>query len=479
MNAQSAQAEQSVNPRKIFFDRIAFERGNWKSKNAYYHDAVERFVAENVQNAASVLEIGCGPGDLLAKLKAGRRLGVDFSEAMILEARRNYPGVDFITAEAEDLPLKECFDCVILSDTIGLLPDVQKVFEEVRRVLDPKGRVVITYYNFLWEPLLDLAEKLGFKMPQPAQNWLPLEDIRNLLHLAGFEVIKKGYRLLLPVKIPLLSTLCNRFLAKLPLIEKLCLVEWLIAKPISEPRDPNSVRVSVIIPCRNERDNIEPAVRRTPGFGEACELIFVDGNSTDGTLEEIARMQAEFPERAIRLVRQGTPKGKCDAVQKGFEAAQGELLMILDADLTVPPEDLPKFFSAIVQGKGEFINGTRLVYPMEKQAMRFLNLLGNKFFGMAFSYLLEQRFSDTLCGTKVLWKRDYEKIKAGRAYFGDFDPFGDFDLIFGAARQNLKIIELPVRYRERVYGVTKIRRFTHGWLLLKMCWVAARKIKFV
>lgn len=479
MNVQSAPPELSVNPRRIFFDRIAFERGKWKSKNAYYHDAVERFVAENVENAASVLEIGCGPGDLLAKLKAGRRLGVDFSEAMILEAQRNYPGVDFIAAEAEDLPLKERFDCVILSDTIGLLPDVQKVFEEVRRVLDPKGRVVITYYNFLWEPLLDLAEKLGFKMPQPAQNWLPLDDIRNLLHLAGFEVIKKGYRLLLPVKIPLLSTFFNRFLAKLPLIEKLCLVEWLIAKPVSEARDPKSVSVSVIIPCRNERDNIEPAVRRTPALGEACELIFVDGNSTDGTLEEIARMQAEFPERPIRLIRQGTPKGKCDAVQKGFEAAQGELLMILDADLTVPPEDLPKFFNAIVQGKGEFINGTRLVYPMEKQAMRFLNLLGNKFFGMAFSYLLEQRFSDTLCGTKVLWKRDYEKIKAGRAYFGDFDPFGDFDLIFGAARQNLKIIELPVRYRERVYGVTKIRRFTHGWLLLKMCWVAARKIKFV
>jgi glycosyltransferase involved in cell wall biosynthesis len=179
----------------------------------------------------------------------------------------------------------------------------------------------------------------------------------------------------------------------------------------------------------------------------------------------------------ITLLHQGDGIGKGDAVRKGFAAATGDVLMILDADLTVPPEDLPKFFEALTSGKGEFINGTRLVYPMERQAMRTLNHLGNKFFSLAFTWLLEQRFRDTLCGTKVLFRRDYERIAANRHYFGDFDPFGDFDLIFGASRLNLRIVEVPVRYRERTYGVTNISRFRHGWLLLRMCLVAFRKLK--
>jgi hypothetical protein len=153
--------------------------------------------------------------------------------------------------------------------------------------------------------------------------------------------------------------------------------------------------------------------------------------------------------------------------------------MILDADLSVPPEDLTKFFDAIADGKGEFINGSRMVYPMEEGAMRFLNYLGNKFFSRAFTYLLEQRLRDTLCGTKVLWRTDYERIAAGRSYFGDFDPFGDFDLLFGATKLNLKIVEIPVHYRDRTYGTTQISRFQHGWLLLKMTIFALRRIKWI
>jgi glycosyltransferase involved in cell wall biosynthesis len=271
----------------------------------------------------------------------------------------------------------------------------------------------------------------------------------------------------------------NRVVAKLPFIERLCLMEWIVAKPVSKPKDLKALSCSVIVPCRNERDNIEKAIIRTPDMGREMEFIFVDGRSNDGTVEEIERVIKQFPAKKIKLLHQPEPKGKYDAVKIGFDAAQGDVLMILDADLTVPPEDLPKFFNALSEGKGEFINGTRMVYPMEKEAMRLLNLFGNKFFGMAFSYLLEQRFSDTLCGTKVFTKKNYERIKTGRKYFGDFDPFGDFDMIFGASKLDLKIVDLPIRYRERVYGTTKIRRFFHGWLLLKMCAVAMRKLKFI
>ena len=214
-------------------------------------------------------------------------------------------------------------------------------------------------------------------------------------------------------------------------------------------------------------------------MGRHTELIFVEGNSTDDTWDEIQRITSLYAgQYDIKCIQQDG-KGKGDAVRKGFEMATGDILMILDADMTVPPEDLPKFFQAIATGKGEYINGTRLVYPMEKEAMRTLNLLGNRFFSIAFSWLLNQRIKDTLCGTKVLSKSNYERLQINRAYFGDFDPFGDFDLIFGSAKLNLKFVEVPIRYRARTYGETNISRFKHGWLLLKMMFFALNKIKFV
>jgi glycosyltransferase involved in cell wall biosynthesis len=213
-------------------------------------------------------------------------------------------------------------------------------------------------------------------------------------------------------------------------------------------------------------------------MGRGTELVFVEGHSSDDTYFVIEREIASHPERQCQLLRQ-TGSGKGDAVRLGFDQARGEVLMILDADLTVAPEDLPRFLRALQSGKGDFINGVRLVYPMEKQAMRFFNLLGNKFFSLAFSWLLGQSVKDTLCGTKALWAADYRRIAAQRAYFGDFDPFGDFDLLFGAARLNLKIVDLPVRYRERTYGTTNIERWRHGALLLRMVLFAARRMKFI
>jgi hypothetical protein len=354
---------------------------------------------------------------------------------------------------------------------------VQQAFEELISVTSPDSRVVITYYNYLWEPVLKGAEFFRLKMRSPIQNWLPLSAIENLLYLAGFEVVKKGYRFLIPKRIPVLSSFCNRYLAKLPVLRHLCLTEVLIARKLPVPRQ-DLPSCTVVIPCRNEKGNIEDAFRRVPELGSDTEIIFIDGNSEDGTVPEIRRCVAEYPEQSVTLLLQGDGVGKGDAVRKAFEAAKKDILMILDADLTVPPEELPKFYQALVQGKGDFINGSRLVYPMESQAMRFLNLLGNKFFSLAFTYLLEQQIRDTLCGTKVLYRRDYERIAANRHYFGDFDPFGDFDLLFGASKLNLKIVEIPLRYRDRTYGTTQISRFSHGLLLLRMTLFAMRKIKF-
>ncbi len=480
------------------FDRIALERDLWKEKNRYYYENVEGFLSFLIPENRSVLEIGCGTGDLLVRLNPLRGRGIDFSTEMIKIAKEKYPKSDFpnITfsvGDAEDININEKFEYVVLSDVIGEFTDIWMAFRNLRNVTDKGSRIIITYFNALWEPLLRLAEKMGAKMPQDYQNWLSLDDIQNLLELNGFEIISKGYRLLFPKKVPLLSTFLNRIVAKLPFIRKLCLVVYIVARPSGKPPADRREKysVTVVVPCRNERGNIRPAIERIPMMGSHTEILFVDGNSNDGTVEEIESLMEEFRDsRDIKLIHQIPPGsgegadhgkmlklGKGDAVRKGFAAASGDILMILDADLTVPPEDLPKFLLALVEGHGEFINGTRLVYPMEKEAMRSLNKIGNKFFSLLFTWLLDQRVKDTLCGTKVLFKKDYEKIAAGREYFGDFDPFGDFDLLFGAAKQNLKIVEVPIRYRERTYGEIKIQRFRHGMLLLKMSFIAMMKLK--
>ena len=463
----------------MYFDRQAPERDRWKRKNRYYHEYIEKLCRFHVPPGSDVLEIGSGTGDLLNALQPARGVGVDISPAMTEIASRKFPHLTFRVGNAEDLPLTEKFDYIILSDVIGYIPDVQKAFGELRKITHPRTRIIVTYFNYLWEPILRLGERFGAKMPQPEQSWLSQLDIENLLALVGYECIRKEYKLLLPKRIPLLSTLCNKVLVNLPVFWKMSLVQLLIAREVGVPRQEAEFSCTVVVPSRNERGNIEDAVRRIPNLGRHTEIIFVEGNSADGTEEEIRRVIAAYPEKDIRLVPQGNGRGKGDAVRKGFDAASGDILMILDADLTVPPEDLPKFFQVIASGKGEFLNGSRLVYPMQDHAMRFLNTLGNKFFSLAFTYLLEQRFKDTLCGTKVLFRKDYERIAAGRHDFGVFDPFGDFDLIFGAAKLDLKIVEIPVRYQQRTYGTTQISRFRHGWMLLKMCVFAMRKIKFV
>jgi hypothetical protein len=431
-----------------------------------------------IPSNSSIIEIGCGTGATLAALNPARGLGIDISSQMIDAARKNFPNLQFEVGDMEALQIEEKFDYILLTETIGHVDDIQLALRQLHKVSKPDTRVIIIYYNYLWEPVLKFAEAVGLRMRHLLQHWLPLDSIENLLYLNDFEVIKKGYRFLLPIYLPIVSSFFNKVMANLPFFWKLSLVEIIIARPGGYRKLREDVSCSVIVPCRNEKGNIEQAVLRIPDMGKHTEIIFVEGNSQDGTLEECKRIQVKYPQRDITvLVQDG--KGKGDAVRKGFSHAKNDVLMILDADLTVPPEDLPKFFDAIVSGKGEFINGSRLVYQMEKEAMRFLNLLGNKFFSKIFTYLLEQHIRDTLCGTKVLWREDYKKIIAGRNYFGDFDPFGDFDLLFGAAKLNLKIVEIPIRYRERTYGTTQINRFRHGFLLLKMTLFAFKKIKFI
>ena len=460
-----------------YFDREAHARDKWRAKNWYYHHTLQKLFRFFIPENETVLELGAATGDLLASLRPSRGVGVDISERMSEAAGQKYPRLEWRVGDAAELSLGEKFDYVVASDLIGYLDDVERFFTGLSRVSHGRTRVVITAYNYFWEPVLRLAEFFHLKSRQPLQNWLSARDVENMLWLGGFEVVGCGKKMIMPVYIPFLSEFLNEFVANLPLVSSLGLIQYFVARPL--PREKKEYSVSIIIPARNEKGNIEQAILRTPNFGAYQEIIFIEGGSSDGTWEEIERAARMYAgKKNVRYAKQ-KGKGKGDAVRKGFEMAEGEILMILDADLTVHPEDLPKFYNAISSGKGEFINGSRLVYQLEQDSMRILNIIGNKFFSLMFSWLLGQRIKDTLCGTKVLFKKDYEKIAASRGYFGNFDPFGDFDLLFGAAKLNLKIVEIPVRYQARVYGSTNIQRWKHGWLLLKMTLFAMRKIKFI
>jgi SAM-dependent methyltransferase len=465
-----------------YFERTSQRRIVWEKRNRFYHRSLEKYFSFKIPVGSRVLEIGCGTGDLLAAVKPAFGVGVDFSEKMIGIATSRYPDLNFRIHDIEEVSFidkldqsEQQFDYIILSDLLHVLWDVQKTLNNLKKFCHPSSRIIISNYNFLWEPVLKLGESIGLKQKSFNSNWLSYNDIVNLLEIEGFQVVTDSQKLLIPKYIPLLNFVFNKILVNLPLINHLGLITIMTARIENNKRKEYSV--SIIVPARNEKGNIPGAIARTPEFGLSQEFIFVEGHSSDGTYDEMIRVCSTFPDKNIKVLKQ-KGKGKGDAVREGFEAATGDILMILDADLTTPPEDLPKFYNAIADGKGEFINGCRMVYPMEKEAMRFLNLLGNKFFSLFFSYLLGQRLKDTLCGTKVLFKEDYEKIKANRSYFGDFDPFGDFDLLFGAAKLNLKIVEIMVRYKERQYGFTQISRFKHGLLLLKMSMFAAVKLKF-
>ena len=450
--------------------------------NRTYYQDLHRIHRLLVPERSRILQIGCGNGDLLASLNPDVGVGIESNPALAAAAQERHQDLKIHQIDAgiisqQALNNPGTFDVIVLTNILNTLPDVQDLLQRLEAFCHERTRLVISFHNWLWQPALKAAEKAGLRQQQPPESWLTPNDVRNLLDLSGWEVLKSGHRCLLPRHIPLLTPLLNRWGSQLPLLEQLGLTHWMVARPIrQQPQQPS---VSVVIPARNEAGNIAAAIDRLPPLGSSTEVIFVEGHSSDHTWDEIQRVCSTYTGPMQLRCFQQTGKGKANAVWLGFEEAKGDILIILDADLTVRPEDLPRFIEALAIGRGEFVNGCRLVYPRSDAAMPPLNTAANRTFAALFSWLLRQRLKDTLCGTKAIWKKDYENLKRGRAYFGDFDPFGDFDLLFGASKLNLKIVEVPVRYQERTYGSSNIAHVKEGLILARMCAYAARKLRFI
>ncbi len=487
MNVESARREPA---RQIYLDSLrqrikekynysAPHRQKQVDRHRYYYNHIKKILQFLVEPNRRVLQIRSDTGGLLAAVNPCYGVGLDISENLASLAKEKYPKYDFRVWVPEKIDLDEKFDYILLINAAGDIVDVERLFNELQKVSTPQTRVIIINYNYLWEPVMRTVQFLRLKSSQLPQNWLSTADINNLLYLSNFESVRMYKSLLLPVYIPLISTLFNKFLGHLPVLEYFDFIQTVVARPKPVTGRKEGFSVSVVLPCRNEKGNIEEAVKRMPAMGSHTEIIFVDDKSTDGTGDEVRRVIRNYPDYDIKCL-EGPGIAKAEAVWAGFRAASGDILMILDGDLSVMPEELPFFYKALVEGKGEFINGSRLVYPQQKEAMRFLNIYGNKMFSVVFSYLLGQRVKDTLCGTKVLWRKDFDKIKPFIGTWGLRDKWGDYDLMFGAARLGLRIVDCPVHYCMRTYGQTKMtRRFSHAWHMLKMCICAAGKLRFL
>jgi hypothetical protein len=457
---------------RAFFNNLASRRARDAKRHRTYYRDRERWLQAFLAHSVSIIEPGCGTGLSISTLPQSKKAGFDFAEEMVATAKTSDNSTDYFVDNLLHLQHRETYDYVLLLDTVNFLSEVQVAFQNIRSNLcHDRTRLILTYYNFLWQPLFLVGEFLGWKTKFPEQNWLNSHDLENLLTLSGFEVVQESQRVLCPVGIPLLEPLCNRFLVSLPFLRSLALVKVIVARPIGFPRKEYSV--TVLSAMRNEKGNVQRIADAMPAMGLETEVVFIEGHSTDGTWEEIQRIEkAHHGSVKIKGVKQ-SGKGKGNALHDGVAASSGEILFIYDGDFTVHPTELQKLYDVFAEGRAEFINASRLVYPMQEGAMRLLNIMGNKIFSSIFSWLFSQRLVDVLSPVKGAFRCDYEAV------ITRMDPFGDFDFYLGAAAKHLRMREVPVHYLERTYGTTKMQRFRHGWRLFTMCLSGAKRLKWV
>ena len=465
---------------KNHYNKLAGKRKKYLNRNRYYHKSILKFFRMVIPKGSKVLELGCGTGDLIGNLDTSYSVGIDISNDMIKIAADKYPSVKFICEDAENFETEEKFEYIIVSGIVETVNNIQVLLEKINKWTTTDSRIFVDFYNPLWYPLIKIGEKIGQKMPEKIKNWLSVDDIENFLYISGYQVIKRKFLMFFPKYIPLVSYILNKFIGNLPVIRRLSLNSVVIARPLRPKEDARNKLCSVVITCRDEEGNIEGLVTRIPKMGDNTEIIFVEGHSKDNTVGKIEEMIQKYPEKDIKMLKQ-KGIGQGDAFRYGYDEAKGDFVIWLEADLTTPPEEAIHFWEAYINNTGEYVNGSRFIYKMERSAMPLFNFLGNRFFGVLFTILLKQRFTDTLCGFKGISKKNYIKIREQIDYFGDFDPFGDFELIFGAVKNNLKAAEVPVHYHPRQYGESKaygqsfFSFMKHAMLLLRMSFIAFRK----
>lgn len=426
----------------------------------YYHRAVRDFFELVVPPGQDVLLVGYDGDWDLAALNPRRGVFLCTDEGVAGPTRfARYSGYDL-------RPIAGTFDYIILKNALGSCPDIGTFLCELSRLCRPETRVIVYSYNYLWKPGLRLAEQLRLKRRGGLQNWLSIRDLNNALTTAGFQRTAVARWQICPFRLLGLGPLVNAVGRFLFFLDWLKLNQFQVFRPLPPAPLPDE-SVTICLTCRDERDNIEPIVRAIPELTPAQEILFVEGHSTDGTRAEIERVIQAYPEKNIRVI--GQPgKGQGDAIRAGFSQARGNIIILLESDMTSPPENVRYVYEALRRRYAEFLEGSRFIYPLSLQAMPLANQLGNGSFAYFFSWLFGGHLTDVLSGIKAVRKTDFEKIRARWNEWGIDDPFGDFELLFGAVRLGLLCAEQAIHYRPRPYGQTKTRVWYHGYILAKM-----------
>ncbi len=452
----------TLSPTVVRYFENVVRSSRWKRKMAAYREHTIKFLSQVVPENKKVLLIGCLTSEILEALRPSYGVGLDVSEEAVRLARANCqnPNVRYHCALPEEYKTTEKFDYVILLNVVDHSDDVLALVDSVSKFVHEDSRVILSMLNPLWHPLVKFASRLKIRIPDHKRNLVGSRILGTALEIKSFKVMDKCRRVLVPKRIPLFSWLCNQFLSRLPGFNSLCFIQYVTAKP-AELKKTNRSSCSVIIPCYNEEGNITECINRVPHMGSFTEILVVNDGSKDKTEEIVRNLTPTFPN--LTLITYAKNQGKGNAVLKGLRAAKGDVVMILDADMTVPPEELTDFFEALESKTADFASGTRFLYPMEREAMRLANYFGNILFSKLVEVIVGSECSDTLCGTKAMRKID----------FADFEledsAWGDFDLIFHAARRKLKCVEIPVHYKSRVAGESKMKAFSSGISFLKLC----------
>ena len=457
----------------VYYNEVSDKFDFYERFNAYFYRYRRKILRRIIPPHKKILDIGCGGGDNLANLTPSRGLGLDISSHMVHLAKSRHPELEFICKDIDTYsPEEGDWEYLLAINLLLEVPDINLTLNRIHHIMSEETRLVILNHSANWEFLFRIYTFFQKWNKRINQNWLNRRDYENLFNNCGFQVIKKTKALLVPINIPILSNIINWLFHQIPFIRRFGLLDiYTLKKRIPRERLPD-FSVSVIVPCKNESENIPAIIPRMPGMGRFTEIVFVDDLSTDDTHKCMQEQKEKFPDVPVKIV-DGSGLGKGAACRKGFEAATGDILMILDADLTVPPEVLPDFFEIIQAGHAEFVNGSRQVYQLEEDSMRMANCIGNGFFAYLFSFLMGFRVNDTLCGTKVFFRKHYPLILESREFFATNDVWGDFDLLFAASRHNLMYTEHPVHYFPRTYGETKMGRRLHNAQIMFRNWYNA------
>ncbi|UCF05084.1 MAG: glycosyltransferase [bacterium] len=461
---------------RSFLDGIADEREKWIRRSQYYYNKLTELLTFHVPPQQRVCHFGCDTGRFLEAFQPSFGVGICLSERFAEILSERYDGYTFLNDTWEQELDGQTFDYIVVTNP-GYLFDIQKALDRLTVLCHHRTRILVANTNYFWEPIFAIAGKLKLRIPQPVQrqNWIPTHVIMDMLLLSGMEMVRWDAHILVPFLIPGISWFINKFFSSVWPLRYFSTTHIVVGRIRKKP--PRPVKVSVIVPCKNERGNIAPIAERTVPVGDETELLFVDDCSTDGTGEEVERLITQYPDMNIRCVK-GPGVSKGEAVRVGFREATGDILVILDADIAVAPEELPKCVDPVIDGYADFVNTVRFVYPQQFGAMRLANILGNKVFALLFSLVLQQRIGDTLCGTKAFWKKDYENIERYRDFWIWRDRWGDFEQLLGASKLGLKIVDVPVHYMERTYGETKMKnRLENGLLMLKVSLAGLFKLR--